>query len=354
MNYLSLIKKIIPGCLISLGFVGLDMIWIRALPTLDLSFDHSSTSFLIFFFVRSSLFFIWLVALVIRFFNYKHINFHLFPWALIIPNLFVLVLGIYGFCYEPFHLTVSYFDMPVPGLKRPMRIIQLSDIHVERTTKRERDLPPLVASLNPDMIVMTGDYLNESYLGDPQAISDLRDLLRQLHAPFGIFAVNGNVETPWDMMDWFNGLDIHVLNDQVWKIPDAGEHFTIVGLSIFPGRNNDQALTHLMDQVKPHDFSLLLYHKPDLAYTARDLGVNLYLTGHTHGGQVRLPFYGALWTNSKYGKQFEMGLYNLDTTTLFVSRGLGLTGGDAPRIRLLCPPEIVVIDLVPKEINQNP
>ncbi len=353
MQLFSLITKIIPGCLISLGFFILDVVWVSALPVLDLSFGQSFPTLFIFFFMRSCLFLLWLGALVLIYFTSLFTVPRLFSWFLITPNLIILILGIYGFYYEPFHLTVSHFSMPVPGLKRPIRIVQLSDIHVERTTNRERELPLLVESLHPDMIVMTGDYINESYTGDAQAIKDLHKLLGQLHAPLGIYAVDGNVETPLDMAEWFKGLDIHILDDQVVKIPVVGEHFAIIGLSFFEWRDNDQALVNLMDQVQPDDFSLLLFHKPDLAYTARDVKINLFLAGHTHGGQVRLPFYGALFTNSRYGKQFEMGLYHLEKTTLFVSRGLGFTGGPAPRLRFLCPPEVVSIDLIPEGSSQS-
>jgi predicted MPP superfamily phosphohydrolase len=93
---------------------------------------------------------------------------------------------------------------------------------------------------------------------------------------------------------------------------------------------------------------MLLYHKPDLAYAADEVAIDLYLAGHTHGGQVRLPFYGAIYANSRYGKTFEMGLYQLKNTTMYVSRGLGFTGGSAPRIRFLAPPEVTIVDLVPK------
>ena len=353
MHILPLINKLLPGCLISLGFFILDVIWVRALPALDLSFGPSVPVLFMFTFIRSGLFLVWLVALIIIHFIPSMTVPHIFSWVLIAPNLIILIIAIYGFWYEPFHLSVSRLSMPVPGLARPVRIVQLSDIHVERTTSRERELPHLVESLKPDMIVMTGDYVNESYTGNSQTINDLRDLLSRLHAPLGVYAVNGNVESPWDLEEWFKGLDIHILEDQVLKIPELGEHFRLVGLSFFDWRDNDQALINLMNQVQPNDFSLLLYHKPDLAYTARDLRINLYLAGHTHGGQVRLPFYGALWANSKYGKQFEMGLYHLGTTTLFVSRGLGFTGGPAPRIRFLCPPEVVVIDLIPEVGNQS-
>jgi hypothetical protein len=88
-----------------------------------------------------------------------------------------------------------------------------------------------------------------------------------------------------------------------------------------------------------------LYHSPDLAEAAAQAGVDLYLAGHTHGGQVRLPGWGALVTMSAYGKRFEAGQYRLGPTTLYVSRGIGLEGLRLPRVRFLCPPEIVSIQL---------
>jgi len=150
-----------------------------------------------------------------------------------------------------------------------------------------------------------------------------------------------------EMDNLLAGLDIHPLDNEVVRLPAVGDHFVMLGL-VFTGWAYDQGeLKRLMEQVKPDDFSLLLYHTPDLAYAARDLRINLYLAGHTHGGQVRLPFFGALFTHSRYGKTFEMGLHHLDQTTLYVSRGLGMVGNSEPRARLLCPPEVVVVDLVP-------
>jgi hypothetical protein len=76
-----------------------------------------------------------------------------------------------------------------------------------------------------------------------------------------------------------------------------------------------------------------------------ELGVDLYLCGHTHGGQVRLPLYGAMLTSSQLGKRYEMGHYQQGRTNLYVSRGVGLEGLGAPRIRFLSPPEITLVTL---------
>jgi predicted MPP superfamily phosphohydrolase len=264
-------------------------------------------------------------------------------------NLLFLVVELYSSFIEPTRLTVGRIVVQVPELDQSVRIVQLSDIHVERTTRRELALPGLVESLQPDMIVMTGDYLNESYKKNEITIQDLRNLIIQLHAPLGIYAVNGNVESSAKMANLFAGLDVRSLTNEVIRIPQLGNHFVLVGLEYNVWYYDEDSLKSLMSQVKPDDFTLLLYHKPDIAYTARDLGIDLYLTGHTHGGQFRLPFYGALITDSRYDKEFEMGQYQLDNMTMYVSRGLGMAGGFAPRIRFLCPPEVVVIDLVPKE-----
>jgi hypothetical protein len=78
---------------------------------------------------------------------------------------------------------------------------------------------------------------------------------------------------------------------------------------------------------------------------AATLGVDLYLAGHTHGGQWRLPGFGAILTSSRHWKRYEAGSYREDKTHLYVSRGIGMEGFGAPRARLFCPPEVVVIDL---------
>jgi predicted MPP superfamily phosphohydrolase len=149
------------------------------------------------------------------------------------------------------------------------------------------------------------------------------------------------------MSELLGGLDVHLLEDAVVRVPELGDHFVIIGLNYIDPQVDEVNLRNLMPKVQPGDFTLLLYHKPDIAYAARDLHINLYLSGHTHGGQVRLPFYGAIFPNSRYGKTFEMGLYHLGETTMYVSRGLGMVGGIGPRVRFLSPPEVVVVDLVP-------
>jgi len=128
-----------------------------------------------------------------------------------------------------------------------------------------------------------------------------------------------------------------------------GQRVTLVGVACSHDRTRDAPrLLEAMRGVGESEFTLLLYHSPDLIYEAAELGVDLELGGHTHGGQIRVPFYGAIVTLSEYGRRFASGLFQVDGTTLYVSRGLGLEGGHAPRVRFLCRPELVSLELVGK------
>ena len=254
-----------------------------------------------------------------------------------------------GLYIEPFRLGVTDLPIPAPAFlpDRPLRILQISDLHIERITKRDRDVLAQAESLQPDIIVLTGDYVNQDYVNDPQAWADARQIISQLHAPYGVYAVNGTVDDPAHMLALFSGLgNVRVLDDsydiQAWP----GGKLALVGVTntVYAWRDV-QALSALMAKVPPEAYTILLYHTPDLIKTASSTGVDLYLAGHTHGGQIRLPFYGAVVTFSKYGKKYEMGEYRVGTTTLYVSRGLGMEGLFLPRARFLCPPELVMVEL---------
>ena len=169
-----------------------------------------------------------------------------------------------------------------------------------------------------------------------------------MSAPYGVYAVSGTVDTPKVLKDLFSDLEIVLLRDQVHRLTFEGGEFYLMGVSNLRRSRDKAAFQRLMAQMPEDAYTILLYHTPDLAEEAAEAGVDLYLAGHTHGGQVRLPLYGALVTFSVYGKKFESGLYEINQTRLYVSRGLGMEGLNLPRVRFLCPPEIVLINLGPK------
>lgn len=277
----------------------------------------------------------------------------LFPTltTLILGQLFVSVATAYGTLIEPFRLQVSRVEiqtgkLPNPG--PPLRIVQLSDLHVERLTHRERALPALVAELEPDLVVLTGDFLSTSYHRDPKAMADLVDLLRQIRAPGGIYAVWGTpeVDLPHLLRPLLVDLGIVPLEDQAIEVVIHGQQLWLVGVSCSQELVGDGArLCTLLAGAPPEAPSLLLYHTPDLMPQAASLGVDLYLAGHTHGGQWRMPGFGAILTSSKFWKRYEGGAYREGNTHLYVSRGIGMEGFGAPRARFFCPPEVVLVVL---------
>ena len=264
-------------------------------------------------------------------------------------NLAVTAIVIYAAWVEPFRIEVTKAALHSPKLDgfTPLRLLHISDLHVERMTPRERHLLRLVGELAPDVIVITGDYLNLSAVHDPQAQAEARALLARLCevAPVPIYAITGSppVDPPEVVPRIFTGLPITWLLDEVTETCVNGHTLRLVGLHCTWDRSVDgPRLRHLLESRDNGPFTLLLYHSPDLMPEAAELGVDLYLCGHTHGGQIRLPLFGALITSSEFRKRYEMGRYQEGNTILYVSRGLGMEGMGVPRARFLSPPEIVV------------
>jgi uncharacterized protein len=251
---------------------------------------------------------------------------------------------------EPFRLTLTRLTLKSPKLKGapPLRVLHLSDFHVERLTGREEKIVKWINELRPDLIVYTGDLLNYSYLVDERARAECVQLLAQIRAPLGVYAVPGTplIDTPDVQAAIYpQAPHIHFLKNETIEV-EGYPQMHIIGLTCTHDPLLDAPkLDRARAAVPLEKYALLLYHSPDLMPEASRAGIDLYLCGHTHGGQIRLPFWGAVVTSSKYGKRYEMGRYQGGSTTLYVSRGIGLEGKGAPRMRFLCPPEIELFEL---------
>jgi len=271
-----------------------------------------------------------------------------FEWNLVF-QVFGTFLVIYGFWIEPQQLVSASQRLLVPGFipGRPLRLLHLGDLHFERKTRREERVLELIDKLKPDIIVFSGDFLSYSYTYDQKAWSELNRYLGEISAPLGVFCVSGSPPVdPEPVLDAIlHDTPFIRLQNEHRKIRFEGEAFDLIGVSC--SHNPDQDRTLLQDAIKGSEsvLKILLYHSPDLAPDAAQSSVTLQLSGHTHGGQVRLPLFGALYAASLYGKRFESGRYTLGEMTLYVTRGLGLEGKGAPRVRFLCPPEIVLWEI---------
>ena len=148
-------------------------------------------------------------------------------------------------------------------------------------------------------------------------------------------------------MAWLvEGTDVVWLEQEAVTVDVRGQPVTRVGVACSHRQALDVArLDQAMEGIPSDTFTVLLYHSPDLIHEATRHHVDLYLGGHTHGGQLRLPIYGAIVTGSIYGKRYTAGLFEQGGTSMYISRGLGFEGGGMPRARFLCRPEIVSLEL---------
>jgi len=258
----------------------------------------------------------------------------------------------WGYFIEPYYLEVTRTRISSPRIKgatRPIRVAHISDMHCDPVIRNELKLPEMIAELEPDVIIYTGDSIN-SYAG----LDKFRTCMTALAKIAPTFAVRGN----WDMaarnknVDLFGSTGVVELAADARRLDIAGTHIWVAGAAARWG-NGSRTVPALFDSVledvPKEDFTLFGYHFPSAVYLLADRDVDLLCAGHTHGGQVAMPFYGALITASVYEKRFEGGLYEVEGAHLYVNRGVGMEGSVAPRVRFYCRPEISFIEIEPSD-----
>lgn len=243
---------------------------------------------------------------------------------------------------EPRGVRVEELVQPTGQNGRPVRLVQISDLHLEEFDGYFRKIAETVAGLTPELIVLTGDYLEEE-----RNIRAVLDFLRTLKAPHGIYAVQGNWEY-WSRLEGenlrrhFAGAGVRLLINERIDVDINGQRLSLLGLD-YPSSSDQLRL--LQGQADPTRFNLLLSHVPAFAHEYLERHIGLILSGHTHGGQVRLPLLPPLYL-PRFAGRFVAGLYQVGrfNTPLYVNRGIGTS---ILPVRLACRPEITVITLIP-------
>jgi len=232
-----------------------------------------------------------------------------------------------------------------PALKG-YRIVQISDIHLKPivTLNLVRKTVAMVNALQPDLIVITGDFVTRFISG----IYEMGPVLGQLRARHGVFASLGNHDLWLDaaiITQTLNASGVPVLINQGLPISVNGETLWLAGVDdAMSGRPNLNAALKGMPAKAP---VVLMGHEPDPADEfSLDGRVNLMLSGHSHGGQIRLPGIGSPF-KAPLAENYDMGLYNVEGMWLYVNRGIGVI--TSVPLRLNCPPEISEFTLVPEE-----
>lgn len=239
---------------------------------------------------------------------------------------------------EPYRLQVERLTLGGwPAALAGLRLVQLSDFHLYPFTPLwfVQEVVAQANALRPDVVVLTGDYVLES----AESIFDLAPALAQLNPRLGVAAILGNHDHWADVRIVRQGLreaGIPLLTNQ--RLTLGG--LIVAGLDDPWAGRPDLAAT--LDGVRLGAPLILLAHEPDFVDEfSRDPRIRLQLSGHSHGGQVRLPGLGAPFL-PRYAEKYDLGLYQVRQTWLYTNRGIGMTGA---HIRFNCPPEITEITL---------
>jgi uncharacterized protein len=246
--------------------------------------------------------------------------------------------------YELGNVRVLRHTIASPKLSRPVRLVAVSDLHLGALTleSRVRELAALIQAEKPDLLLHLGDLVNDH----PEALEPLARLLGGVRPRLGSYGVFGNHERyEGDARSLLvhRWAGVELLRNRSLRLAEVGVQ--LLGVDD-PGRVGDVTdaiageIQGLAGQLDPALFHVLLNHRP-LAWreAAQPLGIELMLSGHTHKGQL-FPFYFVV----RLSHEFMGGIYEERGATLAVSGGAGFWG---PPVRVLAPPDILVIDLVP-------
>lgn len=286
---------------------------------------------------------------------------------LLLVFLFGLVLFIWAAWFEPRHLAVRRYEVQLNNLKTPLVAVVIGDVQPNAFHWPSHRLRAVFVKLRkdetPDLTLWLGDYYN-GHTGASGAflrrfpkltawvdqklpgMFDISEAMGELNGRLGSFAVLGNHDWAWSGEETARHLQdkgITVLQDGVAHISDpaCGQQLQIVGYEdISSGRHPNYEEVHKGLDNKAAQIALS--HSPD-AFPRALGGPGLMLAGHTHGGQVRFPFVGALVLPLEY-PQYDRGWFSDRHRRLYVTAGFGTS---LPPFRFLCRPEVVVLSLVP-------
>jgi predicted MPP superfamily phosphohydrolase len=270
----------------------------------------------------------------------------------------VLVTGALGAIgtalHEPYEIAVTQIDIELkrlPPAFNNCRIAQLSDLHFNSFTPHGNFLERVVELTNaqkPDLVILTGDYVTAGFSGAQRKVRAEQawpcgDILRRIEAPLGCFAVLGNHDYSTNVEIVTRALSatgrIAVLRNRSTAIEKDGARLWLAGIDNVTKRRArpDEALRG----VPREECTIVAVHEPDFADEMLKYPVDFQLSGHSHGGQIRLPMVGALYFPPG-AEKYPLGHYRFGKLQLYTNRGIGVIG--LP-MRFMCPPEITLFTL---------
>lgn len=258
--------------------------------------------------------------------------------------LFWLTVACWGVFVRRRWVKELEIEVPIVGLPRAFdgyRIAHLSDLHVGSLTPR-RMAQRWIARTNakkPDLVAVTGDMVTSGTAFH----SDIAELLGELEAKDGVCVAMGNHDYFGDgepLASLLRDKGVRVLRNDGWVVERDGARLYVAGVDDNWSKRDD--VEKALASRRAGDTTVLLAHDPSMFAEARRAGVELTLSGHTHGGQVAMPFFAKKISLAQLTHEHFLGLYRGGKSAIYVNAGLGTTG---PPLRLGVPPEIAVLVL---------
>ena len=249
---------------------------------------------------------------------------------------------------EPYRLQVETAAVVREGRETddPIRVAVLADLQTDRVTAWEHHVIDELLNLGADIIVLPGDLYHGSHAAFAAHRDELRALLARLQAPGGVYFARGDVDDRHSLGlgRLFQGTSIRWLEDEAVEVEVRGRRVTIAGLARSLNDASWQVVRELEER-PGDDVRIVVAHYPRAVGMLRESSrIDVVVAGHTHGGQISLPWFGPPITLSPMPRRVGAGgLHVLDGRRVYVSRGAGLERGQAPRIRFLCPPEVTLL-----------
>ena len=261
----------------------------------------------------------------------------------------------YAIGIEPTWIETVHWEVFAPRLPKEFEgftIYQVSDLHTVKFGPREKRTAAILERLpEPDLLVLTGDMIHTRC-----GIEPFMRLVKSMRARHGIYAVFGNSEYKngirrFDFAARMQEEGVTTLINQHAILEQGGAEIVLAGVEDPWSYEDDLDLA--ITGVPDDTFKLLLMHAPDAVGDAVHRGIDLVLSGHTHGGQVRIPLLGAPFTHSVVGRRLSSGHYHGNRlrsvvgvrpgrTQLYITRGLGISG---LALRFYCRPEFTILTL---------
>ncbi|MCI0514410.1 metallophosphoesterase [candidate division KSB1 bacterium] len=258
----------------------------------------------------------------------------------LLAMIFFKMTGLYARGHRNFkalELTEHHIWLQrLPGALNGLRILQLSDLHLDLEPGFVGQIMPYLQRLDFDLCVLTGDYRWHKYGPIEPALAALRPLARCLQAPLGVYAILGNHD-PMSMVSPLQAFGWKVLLNEAVIIERNGASFGLAGLKN-PRAYGLDDIVSATAAIQPQAVKIILVHSPERFGAAQKMGYDLYLTGHTHGGQVCLPGGIPLFINAACPRRLVRGAWRYKNLQGYTSRGIGASG--IP-VRFNCPPEII-------------